>query len=130
MKIERLLHEAYGSDENGIPNDTFWSEIKAELTKNSGTSYLKKLSLSECKIQDDRLYFRDRLYVPDLGDSNLRRLLLNSLTILLKPVTQGVVNFLKFLAVIIFGQHFDLISQPSQLLAMAASEQKSLDADT
>lgn len=76
MKIKQLLEEAYSSNNEEIPHDNFWSEIKAELTKKSGTPFSKKISSSECRIQNDRLFFRDRLYVPDFDNSNLRRLLL------------------------------------------------------
>jgi hypothetical protein len=44
-----------------------------ELTKPEGIRHLKDISLSECRIVGNRLYFRDRLYVPD---TELRLLLL------------------------------------------------------
>lgn len=44
-----------------------------ELTKPEGIPHLKDISLSECRIAGNRLYFRDRLYVPD---TELRLLLL------------------------------------------------------
>lgn len=77
QQITVLLEEGY-SNEAEIPCDPFWAEIKAELTKKTGIPFSKKISLSECKIQNNRLYFRNRLYVPDHKESKLRRLLLQS----------------------------------------------------
>jgi hypothetical protein len=57
-KIERLL-------ENGYVSDAFWKRIEKELTKTDGVPHSKEISLSECTIRNGRLYFRDRVYVPD-----------------------------------------------------------------
>jgi hypothetical protein len=35
------------------------------MLKLEGIPYLKEISLSECKIRDRRLYFRNRLYILD-----------------------------------------------------------------
>jgi hypothetical protein len=50
-----------------------WQRCYMELTKPEGIPHLKDISLPECRIAGNRLYFRDRLYVPD---TELRLLLL------------------------------------------------------
>ena len=77
QKITALLEQGY-SNEAEVSRDPFWAEIKAELTKKTGVPFSKKISLSECKIQNSRLYFRNRLYVPSHKESKLRGLLLHS----------------------------------------------------
>ncbi|KAI1002662.1 Transposon Tf2-9 polyprotein [Podosphaera aphanis] len=66
-KISRLLEEGYKTDQ-------FWLRIRKKMTKASGIPHSKEVSLSECKIDEGRLFFRDRLYVPD----NDLRILLQS----------------------------------------------------
>ncbi|KAI0992817.1 hypothetical protein K3495_g15367, partial [Podosphaera aphanis] len=68
QKISRLLEEGYKTDQ-------FWLRIMKEMTKASGIPHSKEISLSECNIDGGRLFFRDRLYVPD---NDLRILLLQS----------------------------------------------------
>lgn len=58
MKVARLIEEGY-------PEDSFWLRISKELNKEEGTPCSKEVALSECDIRDDRLFFRDRLYLPD-----------------------------------------------------------------
>lgn len=67
-KITRLLDEGY-------EEDAFWLRIKKEMTKKGGILHSKEVSLSECDIRNNRLFFRDRLYVPD---TELRVLLLQT----------------------------------------------------
>ena len=69
VKITRLLDEGYKSD-------PWYKEIWKEMHKLEGIPHSKDISLSECTLRDGRLYFRDRLYVPDVGDLGLRTLLL------------------------------------------------------
>jgi Integrase zinc binding domain len=57
-KITRLLDEGYQSDK-------WWLKIRDEMLKPKGIPHSKEISLSECEIRDGRLYFRNRLYVPD-----------------------------------------------------------------
>jgi hypothetical protein len=57
-KITRLLDEGY-------KEDAFWLRIKKEMTKTDGIPHSREVSLSECDIRDDRLFFRDRFYVPN-----------------------------------------------------------------
>lgn len=64
-KIARLLEEGYRTDE-------FYRKIFLEMTKSEGIPHSKEISLSECALREGRLYFRDRIYVPD---TNLRPLL-------------------------------------------------------
>lgn len=56
-KITRLLDLGYATD-------TFWKEIKAEMTKPEGIPHSKAIPLSECEIVDNKLLFRGRIYVP------------------------------------------------------------------
>ena len=49
-------------------------KIRDEMLKPYGTPHLKEVSLSECMIYKGRLYFRERLYVPE-GEGELRTLL-------------------------------------------------------
>ena len=65
-KILRLLDEGYKTDK-------WWLKIEQEMTKTDGIPRSKDVSLAECEIKDSKLYFRDRLYVPD---TELRPLLL------------------------------------------------------
>ena len=58
LKIAQLLEESY-------PTDEFFIKVKKEMTKSEGIPHLKEIQLSECKLHEDRLYFRNRLYVPD-----------------------------------------------------------------
>lgn len=57
-KISRLLDAGYAVDK-------FWKKIKAEMTKPEGIPHSKEIPLSECEIIDNRLVFRDRIYVPE-----------------------------------------------------------------
>jgi RNase H-like domain found in reverse transcriptase/Reverse transcriptase (RNA-dependent DNA polymerase)/Integrase zinc binding domain/Chromo (CHRromatin Organisation MOdifier) domain/Integrase core domain len=57
-KITRLLDEGY-------ENDEWWMKIRDEMFKPHGIPHSKEVSLSECTINEGRLYFRERLYVPD-----------------------------------------------------------------
>ena len=70
-KIVRLLEEGYESDK-------WWHKIKKEMTKEEGIPHSRDIQLSQCTIKDDRLYFRDRLYVPDMADNQLRLLLIDT----------------------------------------------------
>lgn len=63
-RISRLLEEGYKSDKDGNKIDAWWNKIYEEMTKSSGTPHSKEISLSECEIRGDKLYYRDRLYVP------------------------------------------------------------------
>ena len=71
VKITRLLEEGYATELQ--QENSTWSRCYMELTKPEGIPRLPDISLSECKVEGNRLYFRDRLYVPDNG---LRPLLL------------------------------------------------------
>ncbi|KJZ68172.1 hypothetical protein HIM_12440 [Hirsutella minnesotensis 3608] len=64
--ITRLLDKGYESDE-------WWMKIRDEMLKPHGMPHSKEVSLSECTIQENRLYFRERLYVPE---GELRTLLI------------------------------------------------------
>jgi len=65
-KITRLLDEGYESDK-------WWLKIRDEMLRPHGIPHSKEISLSECIINEGRLYFRDRLYVPE---GELRTLLI------------------------------------------------------
>ncbi|KJZ69408.1 hypothetical protein HIM_11204 [Hirsutella minnesotensis 3608] len=65
-KITRLLDRGYEDDE-------WWMKIRDEMLKPHGVPHSKEIPLSECTINDGRLYFRERLYVPQ---SELRTLLI------------------------------------------------------
>jgi hypothetical protein len=67
-KITRLLEQGYKSDK-------WWHKIKAEMTKEIGIPVSKEVPLSECKIKNEMLLFRGRVYVPD---TELRILLLQT----------------------------------------------------
>lgn len=71
---EPLDHQINRRLEEGYKDDAFFAEIKEEMAKELPHS--KKVSLSECKIIDNMLYFRDRIYVPEGND--LRTLLLQT----------------------------------------------------
>lgn len=70
-KFTRLL-------EKGYKIDPTWLAIKAKMTKEAGIPHSKIVSLSECAIKDDKLYFRDRLYIPET-DCHLRTTLLQTI---------------------------------------------------
>lgn len=57
-KITRLFDEGY-------ENDEWWMKTRDEMLKPHGIPHSKDVSLSECKIHENRLFFRDRLYVPE-----------------------------------------------------------------
>ncbi|KID93943.1 retrotransposon nucleocapsid protein, partial [Metarhizium majus ARSEF 297] len=57
-KITRLLDKGYESDE-------WWMKIRDEMLKPHGIPHSKEVPLSECTINEGRLYFRERLYVPE-----------------------------------------------------------------
>ncbi|KAI0992409.1 hypothetical protein K3495_g15776, partial [Podosphaera aphanis] len=59
-KITRLINQGYDDK-----RDKWLTKIIAELTKPVGIPHSKEISLSECELRDGRLFFRDRLYVPD-----------------------------------------------------------------
>ncbi|KAJ6436324.1 mRNA 3 end-processing YTH1 [Purpureocillium lavendulum] len=65
-KITRLLDKGYEDDE-------WWTKIRDEMLKPHGVPHSKDIPLSECTINDGRLYFRERLYVPQ---GELRTLLI------------------------------------------------------
>jgi hypothetical protein len=67
-KITRLLEEGYATDK-------WWHKIQGEMTKTEGIPRSRDVALSECAIRDGRLYFRDRIYVPD---NELRLLLIQT----------------------------------------------------
>ncbi|XP_044715052.1 uncharacterized protein HRG_11320 [Hirsutella rhossiliensis] len=48
----------------GYEEDEWWMKIRDEMLKPHGTPHSKEVSLSECMINEGRLYFRERLYVP------------------------------------------------------------------
>ena len=73
VKIARLLDDGYAKELLPQNSTSTWQRCYMELTKPEGVPHLKDISLSECRITDNRLYFRDRLYVPD---TELRLLLL------------------------------------------------------
>ncbi|KAI0992802.1 hypothetical protein K3495_g15382, partial [Podosphaera aphanis] len=70
QKITRLLNEGYEDN-----NDKWLTRIVAEMKKPEGIPHSKEVSLSECELRGGRLYFRDRLYVPD---NELRLLLIQT----------------------------------------------------
>jgi hypothetical protein len=55
--------------------DVWWHKIEAEMTKTEGVPRSRDVTLSKCEIRDQKLYFRDRAYVPD---NELRLLLIQS----------------------------------------------------
>lgn len=57
-KMTRLLDKGY-------ENDEWWMKIRDEMLKPHGIPHSKEVPLSECTINEGRLYFRDRLYVPE-----------------------------------------------------------------
>ncbi|KAI0998268.1 hypothetical protein K3495_g9932 [Podosphaera aphanis] len=59
-KIARPLEEGYTDKK-----DKWLAEVVTELTKPEGVPHSKEISLPECEFREGRLYFRDRLYVPD-----------------------------------------------------------------
>ncbi|KAI0991701.1 hypothetical protein K3495_g16486, partial [Podosphaera aphanis] len=67
-KIARLLDEGYNNEK-----DEWLIKVVNELKKPEGIPHSKEISLSECELRDGRLYFRDRLYVPN---NELRLLLI------------------------------------------------------
>jgi hypothetical protein len=74
LQITRLLEELY-------PSDAFFKRISKEMTKERGIPRSKEISLSECLLVNNRLHFRDRIYVPagkirDPGELGPLRLLL------------------------------------------------------
>ena len=56
--------------EKGYATDPFPSSVIEML--NSGVQHCKEISLSECFVRDGRLYYRDRMYVPDYDPLRLR----------------------------------------------------------
>ena len=66
MKIARLLDDGYTKELLSQNSTSIWQCCYIELTKSEGIPYLKDISLSECRIIGNRLYFRDCLYVPDI----------------------------------------------------------------
>jgi hypothetical protein len=73
VTIARLLDDGYTKELLPQHSTSTWQRCYMELTKPEGIPHLKDISLSECRIAGNRLYFRDRLYVPD---TELRLLLL------------------------------------------------------
>ena len=61
--IEELMNQGYELDP--FPNSIL------TLLRN-GASHSKDITLAECEDRDGRLYYRERLYVPDLHDLRLR----------------------------------------------------------
>jgi hypothetical protein len=57
-KITRLL-------ETGYTSNKFWKIIKTEIIKPERIPYSKIVLLSEYKIINNRLLFRDRIYIPE-----------------------------------------------------------------
>lgn len=73
-EITRLL-------DRGLQQDAWFHKIRDEMLKSTGTPHSKEVALSECRIADGRLYFRDRIYVPTTSEPqtdtvNLRTFLL------------------------------------------------------
>lgn len=62
---EQIINEEY-------EKDTFLQEVMELLRTNVRRS--KKISLSDCKLRDNRLYFRDRLMIPDHDELKLKLL--------------------------------------------------------
>ena len=58
--------------EDEYPNDDFIQEIMNLIR--SGTQRSKKISLSECTIQNNKLYYQDRLIIPDHDELKLKLL--------------------------------------------------------
>ena len=56
-RISRLLDKGYEDDE-------WWMKVRDEMPKPYGIPHSKEVALSECTINEGRLYFRERLYVP------------------------------------------------------------------
>ena len=50
----------------GYEDDEWWMKIRDEMLKPHGIPHSKEVPLSECTINDGRLYFRERLYVPEV----------------------------------------------------------------
>jgi len=74
-KPELLDHQITRLLDEGYQTDTWWFKIRDEMLKLEGIPHSKEISLSECEIRDGRLYFRNRLYVPD---NKLRLLLIQT----------------------------------------------------
>ena len=68
-KITRMLNAAY-------VDDPFFKEIEEKL-KSTTLQRSKVIQLSQAKIHEGWLYYRDRLYVP-LGDDNLRTFIIQT----------------------------------------------------
>lgn len=66
---ETISHKLTTFFELGYESDPWWHRVRDELTKPEGIPHLKDISLSECSITDNRLYFRGRLYVPSLSQT-------------------------------------------------------------
>ena len=64
VKLSRLLEKYY-------PTDRLWVATRQEMMKLDGIPKSKELQLSECSIVNERLYFRDRLYVPESLDLDI-----------------------------------------------------------
>ena len=62
---DRIIEDEY-------PNDDFIQEIMNMIR--SGIRRSKKISLSECAIRNDKLYYQDRLVVPDHDELKLKLL--------------------------------------------------------
>ena len=62
---EALDHKITYLMDYGYISDKFWLKIKAEMTKEIGIPTSKEVALLECQLQDNRLLFWGRLYVPD-----------------------------------------------------------------
>ena len=60
-EITRLL-------DKGLQQDAWFHKIRDEMLKSMGTPHSKEVALSECRITDGRLYFRDRIYVPTTSE--------------------------------------------------------------
>ena len=58
--------------EDEYPNDDFIQETMNLIR--SGTQRSKKISLSECTIRNDKLYYQDRLVIPDHDELKLKLL--------------------------------------------------------
>ena len=63
--FDTLLTKAYEAD-------PFPSKIIASLLRGQRTC--NKISLNECEVQDDRLYYRERLFIPDHTELRLHLL--------------------------------------------------------
>ena len=73
-ELDNLISTAYS--ENATRNDPLHEIMQALRDGERQTPIMKKIhmSLSDCKLRDDRLYYRDLLYIPDHDELRLKLL--------------------------------------------------------